>query len=69
MAKDKSDWDLTSDADRDRIGGGSGASDADVPDADTGMAADEVINRGDIEEDRKRAFPELEDEKTRPDRD
>jgi len=77
MAKDKSDWDLTSDADRDRIGGGPGASDAysgagnatGVPDADTGMAADEVINRGDVEEDRKRAFPELEDEKTRPDRD
>ena len=77
MAKAKSDWDLTSDADRDRIGGGPGASDAysgagnatGVPDADTGMAADEVINRGDVEEDRKRLFPELEDEKTRPDRD
>jgi len=77
MAKDKSDWDLTSDADRDRIGGGPGASDAysgagnatGVPDADTGMAAGDVVNRGDVEEDRKRLFPNLEDEKARPDRD
>ena len=77
MAKDKSDWDRTSDADCERIGGGPGASDAysgagnatGVPDADTGMAAGEVIYRGDVDEDRKRLFPELEDEKTRPDRD
>ncbi|HEY7119850.1 MAG TPA: hypothetical protein VH475_24890 [Tepidisphaeraceae bacterium] len=67
MAKDKSDWDLTSDEDRDRIGGGPGASDANsgagnatgVPDAETGMAADDAVtDRGDIEEDRKRLFPE-----------
>jgi hypothetical protein len=77
MAKDKSDWDLTSDADRDRIGGGPGASDAysgagnatGTPDADTGMAAGEVINRGEVDEDRKRLFPESEDENPQPGQD
>jgi hypothetical protein len=74
MAKDKSDWDLTSDADRERIGGGPGASDAysgagnatGVPDADTGMAAEDVVNCGDVDEDRKRLFPEAPDEGQRP---
>jgi hypothetical protein len=77
MAKDKSDWDLTSDADRDRIGGGPGASDAysgagnatGVPDADTGMAAEEATNRGDVDEDRKRLFPDLEEDAPRPGQD
>jgi hypothetical protein len=77
MAKDKSDWDLTSDADRDRIGGGPGASDAysgagnatGIPDAETGMTAGDVTNRGDVEEDRKRLFPDLEDDAPKPGQD
>jgi hypothetical protein len=77
MAKDKSDWDLTNDADRDRIGGGPGASDAysgagnatGVPDADIGMAAGDVINRGDVEQDKKRLFPELDDDSPQPGQD
>jgi hypothetical protein len=64
--KDRSDWDLTQDADKDRIGGGPGASDANsgagnatgAPDAETGMRAGEIINRGDIEEDRAALFPD-----------
>jgi hypothetical protein len=74
MAKDQSDWDLTNDADRDRIGGGPGASDGysgagnatGIPDAETGMAAGEVINRGNVEEDRKHLFPDLDDDAPRP---
>ena len=72
MAKDKSEWDLTNDADRDRIGGGPGASDGysgagnatGVPDAEIGMAAGDVVKRGDVEADRKRLFPELDDDET-----
>jgi hypothetical protein len=69
MAKsspDKSDWDLTEEADRDRIGGGPGASDSNsgggnatgAPDADTAMRSGDLTDRGDVEEDRKRLFPE-----------
>jgi hypothetical protein len=66
MAKDKSDWDLTSDEDRDRIGGGPGAADANsgggnatgVPDAETGMNVEEVIAEGDVDADRAKLFPE-----------
>jgi hypothetical protein len=73
--KDRSDWDLTEDADRDRIGGGPGASDANsgagnatgVPDADTGMLAGDVIDEGDVEEDRARLFPD--DPKSNPNAD
>lgn len=72
--KDKSDWDLTEDADRDRIGGGPGASDANSgagnatgsPDADTSMRAGDVVDRGDPDEDRKRLFPEAASEAFRP---
>jgi hypothetical protein len=72
--KDKSDWDLTEDADRDRIGGGPGASDANsgagnatgAPDADTGMRAGDVVDRGNVEEDRKRLFPDSESDDLRP---
>ena len=77
MAKDKSDWDLTSDADRNRIGGGPGASDGNsgagnatgIPDAETGMAAGDVTNRGDVDEDRKRLFPELDEGGAQPGQD
>jgi hypothetical protein len=66
MAKDKSDWDLTADEDKDRIGGGPGASDANsgagnatgIPDAETGMNAEDVVNKGDVDEDREKLFPE-----------
>ena len=73
--RDKSDWDLTEDADRDRIGGGPGASDANsgagnatgIPDAETGMRTDEdVIDQGDIDQDKKRLFPENQDETPPP---
>jgi len=64
--KDRSDWDLTEDADKDRIGGGPGAGDANsgagnatgTPDADTGMRAGDAINQGDIDEDRTALFPD-----------
>ena len=64
--KDRSDWDLTEDADKDRIGGGPGASDANsgagnatgTPDADIGMRAGDLINEGDLEEDRAALFPD-----------
>ena len=71
MAKDKSDWDLTADEDKDRIGGGPGASDAysgagnatGTPDPDTGMRAGDAIEGGDIDEDRAKLFPEAGDDK------
>jgi hypothetical protein len=74
MAKDKSDWDLTADEDKDRIGGGPGASDAysgagnatGIPDADIGMNAGDVINRGDIDEDRAKLFPESQADEGHP---
>ncbi len=74
-SKDRSDWDLTEDADRDRIGGGPGASDANsgagnatgAPDAETGMRAGDVINQGDVEEDRAHLFPD--DSKSNPESD
>ena len=77
MAKDKSDWDLTREEDKDRIGGGPGASDANsgagnatgIPDAETGMNAGDVTNRGDTEEDRKRLFPDLDDDTPHPGQD
>ena len=64
MAKDRPD--LTSDEDENRIGGGPGASDAysgagnatGIPDADTGMNAEDIIDKGDIDEDRAKLFPE-----------
>jgi hypothetical protein len=70
--KDRSDWDLTEDADKDRIGGGPGASDANsgagnatgVPDADTAMRAGDAINQGDVDEDRAALFPD--EDKTDP---
>ena len=63
---DRSDADLTAEEDRDRIGGGPGASDANsgagnatgIPDAETGMQAEDVTNQGDVEEDRAKLFPE-----------
>jgi hypothetical protein len=66
MAKDKSDRDLTADEDKDRIGGGPGAADAysgagnatGTPDADTGMRAGDAVNKGNVEEDREKLFPE-----------
>ena len=74
MAKDKSDWDLTADEDKDRIGGGPGASDANsgagnatgIPDAETGMNAEDVINAGDVDEDREKLFPESRDDGPHP---
>lgn len=74
MAKDKSDWDLTADEDKDRIGGGPGASDANsgagnatgIPDAETGMNAEDVIDAGDVDEDREKLFPESRDDGPNP---
>lgn len=74
MAKDRSDWDLTADEDRDRIGGGPGASDAysgagnatGIPDAETGMNAEDVVNRGDVDEDRAKLFPEAQGQGANP---
>jgi hypothetical protein len=64
---------LTEDADRDRIGGGPGASDANsgagnatgAPDAETGMRAGNVVNRGNVERDRKQLFPDAPKGKSR----
>jgi hypothetical protein len=75
--KDRSDWDLTEDADKDRIGGGPGAGDAysgagnatGTPDAETGMRAGDVINEGDIEEDRAALFPDQAKSNPNPDHD
>ena len=69
MAKDRPD--LTSDEDQNRIGGGPGAGDAysgagnatGIPDAETGMRAGGVTNRGDIDEDREKLFPDLENQR------
>ena len=66
MADNKDHWDLTEKADAERIGGGPGAADAysgagnatGTPDAETGMRAGDAVNRGDVEEDRKRLFPD-----------
>jgi hypothetical protein len=74
MAKDKSDWDLTADDDKDRIGGGPGAADAysgagnatGIPDADTGMNAEDLINTGDIDDDRAKLFPESQSQQPNP---
>jgi hypothetical protein len=77
MAKsspDRSEWELTEEADRDRIGGGPGASDSNsgggnasgAPDADTAMRAGEEINAGDVDEDKKRLFPEAFGEEGHP---
>jgi hypothetical protein len=57
--------DLAEQADDNRIGGGPGASDANsgagnasgTPDADTGMVAGDVVNKGDAAQDRERLFP------------
>jgi len=65
MAENKSQWDITEKADENRIGGGVGASDGSSgggnatgsPDAETGMRAEDVVNRGNVEEDRKKLFP------------
>lgn len=44
-------------------GGGAGAG---IPDADTGMrAGEDVVDRGDVKEDKKRIFPEAERNKSR----
>jgi hypothetical protein len=64
MAKDRPD--PTGDEDENRIGGGPGAGDAysgagnatGVPDADTGMRTGDVTNRGDVDEDREKLFPD-----------
>ena len=74
MAKDKSDWDLTADEDKDRIGGGPGASDANsgagnatgIPDAETGMEAEDVVKAGDVDADREKLFPESRDDGRHP---
>jgi hypothetical protein len=63
---DRTDQDLSDEEDRDRIGGGPGASDANsgagnatgIPDAETGMQAEDITNQGDVEEDRAKLFPE-----------
>ncbi|HSI33263.1 MAG: hypothetical protein ACAI43_11375 [Phycisphaerae bacterium] len=77
MAQNKQQRDLTDNADANRIGGGPGSSDANsgagnatgVPDAETGMVAEDAVNRGDVAQDRERLFPggdsvEREDERS-----
>ncbi len=41
-------------ADDDNSGGGNASG---TPDADTGMRAEDVVNRGDVEHDRAKLFP------------